>query len=246
VADHGRLIAAAVALAACGGPAAAPPTAPAPVANEVEWTEPDEAACGRALEAPDATLSVLIPREGEGPAVCLAERPGGDDQLEVVVATIARGEDGWRIVERIDHALPRYERPDDGEAAHGGVSTFELFAISPAESAVYLVEEQQTEGPGWASRHQSHALIRVLPDGEMQQVLTMETSSDAGEADDITERVLSALETTTGGFYDLEVAVTHRSAQWAAGDSGYTEEGWTEICKWDGAGYELVDTIRDE
>lgn len=51
------------------------------------------------------------------------------------------------------------------------------------------------------------------------------------------------LGTSTDGFHDLEVVVMHRTAQWAAGDQGYIEEGVTEIWQWDGAAYALSESV---
>ena len=77
-------------------------------------------------------------------------------------------------------------------------------------------------------------------------MLELNSVSSTGEADDVWERVLTRRETRTGGFYDLEIAVAHRSAQWAAGASGYDEEDWTETWTWNGAAYEMTGSTQGD
>jgi hypothetical protein len=251
VADKRLLIAVALGLAGCGGKAAAPPPAP-PVGNQAEpdaSNEPDERACriamlGELVDAPVDDLQVVVPRPGEAFGVCLIITSDAETERAVLeVSPIARDGDGWKITE--SSSFP-FDKRDTEEGSAGGGATIELFPLSPTEHGLRQEVVLDSSGPEWGERHVYTTILRILPDRTTEPVLELSSVSSTGEADDVWERVLTRLDSVTGGFYDLEVAVSHRSAQWAAGASGYDEESWTERWTWGGAAYELAETISDD
>jgi hypothetical protein len=242
VADRRLLILAA--LAACGGPAAAPPVAPvdneAPAVAEL----PDEEACRAAMEvehADDVQL-VVIPDRPVG--VCVVTTSSAEDE-NVTIATAAIVRDGDRWV-AIDAGLATHRFFDTEEMAASATARLELFELGPGEHGVLEETTALHNGQQYSDRGVYLTLYRVEPDGKSRVVLTLSSESSTGEADDVWERVVTRRDTLTEGFYDLEVAVSHQSAQWAAGDAGYTEERWTEVWYFDGAAYQLGETIEDE
>jgi hypothetical protein len=251
VADH-RLLIAALGVG-CGGPAAAPAKAPEPVGNTapvpVMSREPDERACriamlGELVDAPVDDVQLVIPRAGEAYGVCLITTSDAEmERVHFELSPIRPDGDGWKVTESGTFSLDQRETAEETSRAE---ARLELFELSPREQGVLREVTAQSGGPEWSRRDVYVELLRVLPDGTLQLVLDLESTSTAGEADDVWERTLTALDTSTGGLYDLEVAVSHRSAQWAAGAQGYDEEGWTEVWRFDGDRYALAETIPNE
>jgi hypothetical protein len=242
VADRRLLIL--VALAACGGKAAAPVVTPVDNEAPVVAAEPDEEACRIAMEVEHADDLQLVVIPDRPVAVCTVTTSSVEDEsLTIATAAIVRDGDRWVAIEA---GLATHRFFDTEEMTASATASLELFELGPGEHGVLEETTALHNGPQYSDRAVYWTLYRVEPDGKSHVVLTLSSDSSTGEADDIWERVVVRRDTVTEGFYDLEVAVSHQSAQWAAGDAGYTTESWTEVWYFDGAAYQLGDTIYPE
>jgi hypothetical protein len=229
-----RVLIGAVVLAGCGGRAAG--GAAGPVGNTKLLVAPDRDACVSAVGEGDwGAVDIAVPDPTRAVAACLLQRVADGERTVALVVIVRRG-DVWRPQPPLEQTM-RETDAEEGEESQSGESSIELFAISPRESAVRWEWVQRSSAPEWGLAETHVELVRISPEGEATEVFSMESTSESGEADNLEDRTLSAARTMTGGLYDLDVEVVHRTAEWAAGDQDYTEESATEHFAWDGETY---------
>lgn len=205
-----------VALAACGGKAA---PSPAPVDNLV--AAPPDAAPSPSLPACAAPVDL-----GEGAVACV-ERDGEDWTLSVRNGRETVWTETVTLIEQSEE-----DDPYGAEWMKGEVTAVD-FALGPAERGARFDIVQEKGGNQYHDWTTRIVVVRVA-DGS--PVLELQTSNSSGEADNLERVTITPLDSTTGGFYDLELHWERMSAQWAAGEEPEESEE-TEVWAWDGSGY---------
>jgi hypothetical protein len=222
-----------VVLAACGPKATTPGPTSEPIGTTKLVAAPTRDDCTRAVDDEWPTdyvdsVDIAAPNPARARAACLLQR--NENGSHDIRLTAIVGDDGaWRAGSSLSVSYPEGAIPGGEQRVE---SHMELFAISPNESAIRweTVRMRDEEASTWTERRV--LLVRISDEGELEELFEMDHESTTGESDDIWTKLVSATETMTGGYYDLEVEIRHQTADW---DEETSKERW----RWDGAAYSL-------